>query len=144
MPRCFHQNLRKSIRTFYTFDRQTPIAGRCFKHCIHKKELFTGVLKYNYKNNYKIMYFLFIQRRLDYFFVSNSLQDAITHADVFAALSTDHSPVTLSILKNKNHILSHGFSRFNSSQLSDQNYVRKLKNLIQTFDSNQILFRMPS
>ena len=51
----------------------------------------------------------FIQRRLDYFFVSNSLQDAITHADFFAALSTDHSPVTISISKNKNSIHGHGF-----------------------------------
>ena len=51
----------------------------------------------------------FIQRRLDYFFISNSLQDVITHADFFAALSTDHSPVTISISKSKNCIHDHGF-----------------------------------
>ena len=29
---CLYQNLTKNIRTFYTFDRQTPIADRYFKH----------------------------------------------------------------------------------------------------------------
>ena len=81
----------------------------------------------------------FIQRRLDYFFISNSIQDLITHADFFAALSTDHSPVTISISKSENRIHGHGFWKFNSSLLSDQNYVTKTKNLIQTFHSNQNL-----
>ena len=79
----------------------------------------------------------FIQRRLDYFFVSNSLQDTITHADFFAALLTDHSPVTISISKNKNRIHGRSSWKFNSSLLSGQNYVRKTKNVIQTFHSNQ-------
>ena len=69
----------------------------------------------------------FIQRRLDYFFISNSLQDVITHADFFVAFSTDHSPVTISISKNKNPIHGHGFWKFNSSLLSDQNYITKTK-----------------
>ena len=71
----------------------------------------------------------FILRRLDYFFLSNSLQDVITHADFFATLSTDHSPVTISISRNKNRIHGHGLWKFNSSLLSDQNYVRKTENL---------------
>ena len=69
----------------------------------------------------------FIQRRLDYFFISNSLQEVITHAHFFAALSTDHSPVTISISKSKNRIHGHVFWKFNSSLLSDQNYVTKTK-----------------
>ena len=72
----------------------------------------------------------FIQRRLDYFFIANSLQDVITHADFFTALSTEHSPVTISIPKSKNCIHGHGFWKFNSSLLSDQNYVTKTKKLI--------------
>ena len=79
----------------------------------------------------------FIQWWLDYFFISNSLQDVITHTDFFAALSTDHSPVTISISRSKNR--GHGFWKFNSSLLSDQNYVTKTKNLIQTFHSNENL-----
>ena len=33
----------------------------------------------------------FIQRKLDYLFVSNSLQESIKTADTLAAFSTDHS-----------------------------------------------------
>ena len=51
----------------------------------------------------------FLQRRLDYFFISNSLQDLITHADVFVALSTNHFLVIISISRKKN---SHSWSHF--------------------------------
>ena len=34
----------------------------------------------------------FIQRRLDYFFVSNLLQEPVHKTDVLAAFSTDQSP----------------------------------------------------
>ena len=57
--------------------------------------------------------------------------------DFFAVLSTNHSPVTISIWKSKNRIQGHGFCKFNSSLLSDQNYVTKTRNLIQNFHSNQ-------
>ena len=57
----------------------------------------------------------------------------IAHAKFFA-LSTDHSPVTISISKNKNCNHGHGFSKFYSSLLSDQNYVIKTK---KSFHSNQ-------
>ena len=50
----------------------------------------------------------FLQRRLD-FFISNSLQDVITHADFFVALSTNHFLVIISISRKKN---SHSWSHF--------------------------------
>ena len=53
------------------------------------------------------------------------------------ALSTNHSPVKLSILKNKNRIHGHSFWKFNISLLSDQNYVRKAKKLSKNFYNNQ-------
>ena len=39
----------------------------------------------------------FIQRRLDYFFVSNLLQESVNKTDVLAAFSTDHSPLLFSL-----------------------------------------------
>ena len=39
----------------------------------------------------------FIQRRLDYFFISNSLQESIKTTDTLAAFSTNHSPITFSL-----------------------------------------------
>ena len=79
----------------------------------------------------------FIQRRLGYFSILNIVKGVVTHTDFFAALSTDHSRVTISISKNKNRIRGRGFWKLNSLLLSDQNYVTKTKNLIQTFHSNQ-------
>ena len=38
----------------------------------------------------------YIQRRLDYFFVSNSVQEAIKSTDILAAFSADHSPIFIS------------------------------------------------
>ena len=85
--------------------------------------------------------FDFIQRKLVYFVISNSLQKVITQAEFFATLSTDHSagPVTISISKSKNRIHGQGFWKFNSFLLSDQKYVRKTKNLIQTIYSSHNL-----
>ena len=34
----------------------------------------------------------YIQRRLDYFFTSNKLQESTENTDILASLSTDHSP----------------------------------------------------
>ena len=42
----------------------------------------------------------FIQRRLDYFLVSNNLQESINKTDILAALSTDHLPMFFSLSKN--------------------------------------------
>ena len=41
-------------------------------------------------------------RKIRLFFISNSLQEVITHVDFFVAFSTDHSPVIISISKSKN------------------------------------------
>ena len=76
--------------------------------------------------------FDFIQRKLVYFVISNSLQKV---ADFFATLLTDRSAVTISISKSKNRIHGHDFWKFRSFQKN----VRKTKNLIQTFHSNHNL-----
>ena len=97
-----------------------------------------GSLEFLMRNNFRSernMLLVLCNENEIIFFVSNSLQEVIIHVDFFAALSTDHSPVTIWISKNKNCIHAHGFWQFNSYLLSDQNYARK--NLIQTFHSNQ-------
>ena len=42
----------------------------------------------------------FIWRSLDYFLVSNALQESTSKADILTALSTDHSPMFFSLSKN--------------------------------------------
>ena len=39
----------------------------------------------------------FIQRRIEYYFISNSLQESTKTADTLAAFSTDHSSRTFSL-----------------------------------------------
>ena len=39
----------------------------------------------------------YIQRTLDYFFISNVLQESLKNPNVLAAFSTDHSPIMFSL-----------------------------------------------
>ena len=47
----------------------------------------------------------FIQRRLDYFFVSNVLQERVKTTDILTSFATDHSPI-LFFLKSGERIFS--------------------------------------
>ena len=42
----------------------------------------------------------FVQRRLDYFLVSNNLQESINEMDILTAPSTGHSPIFFLLSKN--------------------------------------------
>ena len=42
----------------------------------------------------------FIQRRLDYFLISNNLQESINKTNILTVLSIDHSPIFFSLSKN--------------------------------------------
>ena len=66
----------------------------------------------------------FIQRRLDYFFVSK-LQDFVKKTDVFASFSTDHSPIFFSF--EKGSVRGRGLWKFNKSLMSDSKYIESLK-----------------
>ena len=45
-----------------------------------------------------------IQRRLDYLYISNSMQVPAKNTDVLAFLLTDHLPITFSFCKNEESI----------------------------------------
>ena len=77
----------------------------------------------------------FIQRRLDYFFTSNGLQEFASTKDILAPISTDHSPVFFSLSQEKGNIRSKGFWKFNSSLIKDQKYINEIKDLIRNFDT---------
>ena len=69
----------------------------------------------------------YIQRRLDYFFVSNSVQEAIKSTDILAAFSTDHSPIFISLSKSNEITKGKGLWKFNNSLISNEDYVKKMK-----------------
>ena len=72
----------------------------------------------------------FIQRRLDYFFISNSLQESIKTTDTLVAFSTDHSPKTLSLCHLKEFLRGRGLWTFNKSLIKNENYSEQMKTLI--------------
>ena len=80
----------------------------------------------------------FIQRRLDYIFISNSLQKFVNDTSILTSISTDHSPVHLSLLKENKHTIGNGFWKFNSSLIKDHMYVSEIKHLASSFLSNDI------
>ena len=72
----------------------------------------------------------FIQRRLYYFFISNSLQESTKTTDTLAAFSTDHSPITFSLCHLKEFPRGKGLWKFNKSLIKNENYREQMKTLI--------------
>ena len=72
----------------------------------------------------------FIQRRLDYFFISNSLQESTKTADTLDAFSTNHSPITFSLCHLKEFPRGKGLWKFNKSLFKNENYGEQMKMLI--------------
>ena len=56
-----------------------------------------------------------IQRRLDYVFISQNFQEMIKKTEIFAAISTDHSPVFCSVQKATNSARGPALWKFNNS-----------------------------
>ena len=72
----------------------------------------------------------FIQRRLDYFFISNSLQENVKKTDIIAAFSTDHSPITFSLEFQEEESRGKGLWKFNNSLLQNNEFKFKMKDHI--------------
>ena len=72
----------------------------------------------------------FIQRRLDYFFISNSLQESTKTTDTLAAFSTDHSLITFSLCHLKEFPQRKGLWKSNKSLIKNENYREQMKILI--------------
>ena len=69
----------------------------------------------------------FLQRRLDYFFISNNIQEFI---------SSDHSPILISFSKDRQNNKSSEFWKFNNSLLSDDIFKEEIKQHIQNINND--------
>ena len=78
-----------------------------------------------------------IQRRLNYFYISNSTQVSVKNTDVLASLLTDHWPITISCLKNEESNRGRGLRKFNNSLIENVECVFQVKKLI-LFTLNQL------
>ena len=62
-------------------------------------------------------YSRFLQRRLYYVFISNHFQEHITNIEIELAITTDHSPVIMTVLEKNINTKGPGFWKFNKSLL---------------------------
>ena len=68
-----------------------------------------------------------IQRRLDFWLVSDSLQDDIVNTSILTAIKTDHSAITLDFNSLSDQPRGPSFWKFNSSLLEDEVYINLMK-----------------
>lgn len=65
-----------------------------------------------------------IQRRLDYWFIIDSLQDDVTKTDIITAINTDHFAVVLGVDSLAEYPRGSLFWKFNNSLLDNSNFVQ--------------------
>ena len=64
--------------------------------------------------------------RLDYWLISNSLQDFVKSTNIIPAIKTDHAAIDLVLSDIGNEAKGPGFWKFNCSLLNDDNYINEL------------------
>ena len=74
---------------------------------------------------------MFLPRRLDYFFISNNIQQFILDTDIILGISSDHLQILISFSKDKQNNKNSRFWKFNNSLLSDDTFKEELKQHIQ-------------
>ena len=119
-------------------DRENPVyKNRCVSKLIELKEKYTltniwrirnpCVKRYTFRQNY---FSGFIQCRLDYIFIYNSIQEHIDAIDILPALSTDHSQNLISFCLDNSEEKSTGSWNFNNSLLLEKNFPSNLEAFI--------------
>ena len=68
-----------------------------------------------------------IQRRLDYWLISDLLQDDVANVDIVTAIRTDHRAITLEIDSLSDQQRGPSFWKFNNSLLDDAFFVERLR-----------------
>ena len=64
--------------------------------------------------------------RLDYWLISNSLQDFVSSSCILPAIKTDHAAIVLDLTNKENHNRGPGIWKMNCSMLEDENYVNEI------------------
>ena len=62
----------------------------------------------------------FLHNRLDYLFISSSIQEDVNQIDILASLNSDHSPVYLKFSEGNETSRGPSYWKFNNSFLDDQ------------------------
>ena len=70
--------------------------------------------------------------RLDFYIISNSLQESIGKCEILNSVSSDHNPVMLNIKPPYEAKKNTAYWKFNTSLLRNNDFITKLKNEIET------------
>ena len=73
-----------------------------------------------------------IQRRLDFFFISDSLQENVEKVDIIPAVRTDHSALLMKINTIQTFQRGRGYWKFNNSLLSNSSFVELMQKEIKS------------
>ena len=80
----------------------------------------------------------FLQRRLDYLFISDSIQEDVNQIDILASLNSDHSPVYVKFSEGNETSRGPSYWKFNNSLLDDQHFVTSLTERINYIIDNEL------
>ena len=80
-----------------------------------------------------------LHRRLDYIFISNTLQELVTTTEILTPISIDHCAVIFSLSKGNDCLRGKGYWKLNSSLAKYQNYITEIKILLRSFFLNRQL-----
>ena len=75
----------------------------------------------------------FKQRRLDFFLVSDTMQENIESTDIIPSVGSDHSAIKIKLCSLQEGSRGQGYWKFNSSLTEDKNFVESLKTEISNF-----------
>ena len=76
----------------------------------------------------------FLQKRLDYFLVSDSHQESIEMTDIIPSIASNHSAIILKLRPRYESNQGHSYWKFNSSLTEDRQFVNSWKNEIPVFE----------
>ena len=65
--------------------------------------------------------------RLDFWLISNNLQDLVTTTDIIPAIKTDHAAISIEFSISEEHVKGPGHWKMNCSLLDDEDYVRDVR-----------------
>ena len=80
----------------------------------------------------------FLQCRLDYLFISNSIREDVNQTDILGSLNSDHSPVYLKFSEGNEASCGPSHWKFNNSFLDDQHFVTSLTERINYITDNEL------
>ena len=72
-----------------------------------------------------------LQRQLDYFFISDELQESISKVDVLPSLQSDHSRACMKYVDSQNGMRGNSYWKINDSLLSNPEFISSMKEKIE-------------